>query len=171
MAGTTLRSLFLLYKLVRETRHDIDSTPSRQNLSLMLEEHFQSSIVQFFTYTLYLLKQKCYAHFCPQAMPSETPKKTLVKYLSLKQKSMKDKSLLKRIGMKSTPSTKLYDKLIEVNPYWHKVDNFYFLSYPLELYFCKNKKLLYIKEYKELLEPILDHISPLLTAGHNYRAR
>jgi len=40
MAGTTLRSLFLLYKLVRETGHDIDSTPSRQNLSLMLEEHF-----------------------------------------------------------------------------------------------------------------------------------
>ena len=29
--------------------------------------------------------------------------------------------------------------------------------------FCKNKKLLYIKEYKELLEPTLDYISPFFT--------
>jgi len=40
MAGTTLRSPFLLHEPVRETRHDIDSTPSRQNLSLMMEGHF-----------------------------------------------------------------------------------------------------------------------------------
>jgi len=37
----------------------------------------------------------------------------------------------------------------EVDHYtcWYKVDNFYFVSCLLELYFHKNKKLLYIKEY------------------------
>ena len=85
-------------------------------------------------------------------------KKTLVECLLLKQESMKDKSLLKRIEMDPTPSTKLYNKLIEVNFCWHKVDNFYFSSCFPELYFHKNKKLLCIKEYEELLEPTLDCI-------------
>jgi len=71
---------------------------------------------------------------------------------------VKDKSLLERIGIDPTPSTKLYDKLIEVDLCWHKVDNFYFSSCSPELHFHKNKKLLCIKEYKELLEPTLDHI-------------
>jgi len=53
-------------------------------------------------------------------------KKTLGKHLSLKQESMKDKSLLERIRMDPTLSTKLYDKLVEADPCWHKVDNFYF---------------------------------------------
>jgi len=53
-------------------------------------------------------------------------KKTLVECLSLKQESVKDKSLLKRIGINPTLSTKLYDKLIEVDLCWHKVDDFYF---------------------------------------------
>ena len=65
--------------------------------------------------------------------------------------------------MEPTPPTKLYDKLIEANPCWHKVDNFYFVSCLLELHFCKTKKLLYIKEYKELLEPTLDCISLFFT--------
>jgi len=66
--------------------------------------------------------------------------------------------LLERIGMDPTPSTKLYDKLVEADSCWHKVDDFYFSFCPPEQYFCKNKKLLCIKEYKELLEPTLDHI-------------
>jgi len=90
-------------------------------------------------------------------------KKTLVEHLSLKQESVKDKSLLERIGMDPIPSTKLYDKLIEADPCWHKVDDFHFLSCPPELHFHKNKKLLHIKEYKELLEPTLDCISPFFT--------
>jgi len=90
-------------------------------------------------------------------------KKSLVECLSLKQESVKDKSLLERIGMDPTPSTKLYDKLIEADPCWHKVDDFYFASCPPELHFRKNKKILCIKEYKELLEPTLDRISPFFT--------
>jgi len=43
-------------------------------------------------------------------------KKSLVERLSLKQESVKDKSLLERIGMDPTPSTKLYDKLVEADP-------------------------------------------------------
>jgi len=53
-------------------------------------------------------------------------KKTLVECLLLKQESVKDKSLLKRIGINPTLSTKLYNKLIEVDLCWHKVDDFYF---------------------------------------------
>jgi len=87
-------------------------------------------------------------------------KKSLVECLLLKQESVKDKSLLERIGIDPTPSTKLYDKLVEADPCWHKVDDFYFASCPPELHFRKNKKLLCIKEYKELLEPTLDCISP-----------
>ena len=60
--------------------------------------------------------------------------------------------------MDPTPSTKLYDKVVETDPCWHKVDNLYFSYCPPELHFRKNKKLLRIKEYKELLEPTLDHI-------------
>jgi len=76
---------------------------------------------------------------------------------------VKDKSLLERIGMNPTPSTELYDKLVEADPCWHKVDNLYFSSCPPELHFRKNKKLLRIKEYKELLEPTLDRISLFFT--------
>jgi len=90
-------------------------------------------------------------------------KKSLVERLSLKQESVKDKSLLERIGMEPTLSTKLYNKLVEADSCWHKVDNFYFAFCPLELHFHKNKKLLRIKEYKELLEPTLDRISPFFT--------
>ena len=90
-------------------------------------------------------------------------KKTLVEHLLLKQESVKDKSLLERIGIDPTPSTKLYNKLVEADPCWHKVDDFYFASCPPELHFRKNKKLLRIKEYKELLEPTLDRISLFFT--------
>jgi len=90
-------------------------------------------------------------------------KKLLVERLSLKQESVKDKYLLERIGINPTPSTELYDKLIEVDPCWHKVDDFYFSSCSPELHFHKNKKLLCIKEYKELLKPTLDHILPFFT--------
>jgi len=51
-------------------------------------------------------------------MPTiKNTKKTLVECLSLKQESVKDKSLLERIGMNSIPSTGLYNKLIEADPY------------------------------------------------------
>jgi len=90
-------------------------------------------------------------------------KKSLVEHLLLKQESVKDKSLLERIGINPTPSIELYNKLIEADPCWYKVDNLYFSFCPLELHFCKNKKLLCIKEYKELLEPTLDCISPFFT--------
>ena len=96
-------------------------------------------------------------------MPTIKNTKTLAKCLSLKKESMTEKLLLERIGMEPTPPTKLYDKLIEADPCWHKVDNFYFVSCLLELHFCKTKKLLYIKEYKELLEPTLDCISLFFT--------
>jgi len=43
-------------------------------------------------------------------------KKSLVECLLLKQESVKDKSLLERIGINPTPSTELYDKLIEADP-------------------------------------------------------
>jgi len=96
-------------------------------------------------------------------MPTIKNTKTLAECLSLKKKSVTEKLLLERIGMEPTPPTKLYDKLIEADPCWHKVDNFYFVSCLLELHFCKTKKLLYIKEYKELLEPTLDCISLFFT--------
>jgi len=102
--------------------------------------------------------------FASQAMPTiRNTKKSLVECLSLKQESVKDKFLLERIEMDPTLSTKLYDKLVEADPCWHKVDNLYFASCPPELHFRKNKKLLRIKEYKELLEPTLDWISPFFT--------
>ena len=65
--------------------------------------------------------------------------------------------------MEPTPSTKLYNRLIKADSYWYKVDDFYFVSCPPELHFCKTKKLLCIKEYKELLEPTLDCILPFFT--------
>jgi len=75
---------------------------------------------------------------------------------------MKDKSLLERIEIDPTLSTKLYNKLVEADPYWYKVDNFYFAFCSPKLHFCKKKKLLCIKEYKEFLEPTLDCISSFL---------
>jgi len=64
-------------------------------------------------------------------------KKSLVEYLSLKQESVKNKSLLERIGMNPTPSIELYNKLVEADLCWHKVDNLYFSSCPPELHFQK----------------------------------
>jgi len=58
---------------------------------------------------------------------------------SLKQESVKNKSLLERIGMNPTPSTELYDKLVEADPCWYKVDNLYFSSCPPELHFHKKE--------------------------------
>ena len=90
-------------------------------------------------------------------------KKTFAEHLSLKKEYMTKKLLLERIEIEPTPSIKLYNRLIEADLYWHKVDNFYFASCPPELHFHKTKKLLCIKKYKELLEPILDQISSFFT--------
>jgi len=89
--------------------------------------------------------------------------KTLAECLLLKKESATEKLLLERIEIEPTPSTKLYNRLIEADPCWYKVDDFYFVSCPPELHFHKTKKLLYIKEYKELLEPTLDCISLFFT--------
>ena len=91
-------------------------------------------------------------------MPAIRNTKTLAEHLSLKKESATEKSLLERIRIEPTLSTKLYDRLVKADLCWYKVDNFYFVSCPSKLHFCKTKKLLCIKEYKELLEPTLDHI-------------
>jgi len=50
-------------------------------------------------------------------MPAiKNTQKTLVECLLLKQENVKDKSLLERIEMNPTPSTKLYNKLIGADP-------------------------------------------------------
>jgi len=91
-------------------------------------------------------------------MPAIRNTKTLAEHLSLEKESATEKSLLERIRIEPTLSTKLYDRLVKADLCWYKVDNFYFVSCPSKLHFCKTKKLLCIKEYKELLEPTLDHI-------------
>ena len=96
-------------------------------------------------------------------MPAIRNTKTLAECLLLKKESVTEKSLLERIGIEPTPSTKLYDRLIKADPCWHKVNNFYCVFCPPELHFCKPKKLLHIKEYKEPLESILDRISLFFT--------
>jgi len=126
-------------------------------------------------------------------MPTIRNTKTLAECLLLKKESVTEKLLLERIEIEPTPFTKLYDRLIEADLCWYKVDDFYFVFCPPELHFCKTKKLLYIKEYKELLKPTLDCISLFFTkisknktwaedpqydsleivqstAGYNYRA-
>ena len=102
-------------------------------------------------------------YFCLQAMLTIRNTKTLAERLLLKKESATKKLLLERIEMKPTLSTKLYDRLVEADPCWYKVDDFYFVSCPPELHFHKTKKLLHIKEYKELLEPTLDRILPFFT--------
>ena len=69
-------------------------------------------------------------------------KKSLVEHLSLKQESVKDKPLLERIGMDPTLSTKLYNKLIETDPCWHKVDDFYFASCPPRITFSQKQEII-----------------------------
>jgi len=66
-------------------------------------------------------------------MPTIKNTKTLAECLSLKKESVTEKLLLERIGMEPTLPTKLYDKLIEADPCWYKVDNFYFVSCPPEI--------------------------------------
>ena len=70
-------------------------------------------------------------------MPAIKNTKTLAECLSLKKKNAIEKSLLERIEMESTPSTKLYNRLIEADPCWHKVDDFYFASCPQNYIFAK----------------------------------
>jgi len=96
-------------------------------------------------------------------MPAIRNTKTLAECLLLKKESATKKSLLERIEMEPTLSTKLYNRLVEADLCWHKVDDFYFVSCSPELHFHKTKKLLCIEEYKELLEPTLDHILPFFT--------
>jgi len=98
--------------------------------------------------------------------------KTLAERLSLNQGSMSSKSLVERLSLNQestkplleriTPSisTNPLEELIKTSVCYHKIDKVIFTTCPPELHFHKTKKLLCIKEYKELLEPTLDHISP-----------
>jgi len=70
-------------------------------------------------------------------MPTIRNTKTLAKYLSLKKKSATEKSLLERIGMEPTLSTKLYNRLVKADSCWYKVDDFYFASCPQNYIFTK----------------------------------
>jgi len=49
-------------------------------------------------------------------MPAIRNTKTLAEHLLLKKKCMTEKSLLERIGIEPTTSTKLYNRLIKVDP-------------------------------------------------------
>ena len=90
-------------------------------------------------------------------------KKTLAERLSLNQKSMTVKPLLERLEPLSSTLTNPLKQLIKTSACYHKVGKVIFTSCLPEIYFCKTKKLLCIKEYKELLEPTLDYISPFFT--------
>jgi len=49
-------------------------------------------------------------------MPAIRNTKTLAECLSLKKESATKKSLLERIEIEPTPSTKLYDRLVKADP-------------------------------------------------------
>jgi len=49
-------------------------------------------------------------------MPTIRNTKTLAEYLLLKKESVIEKSLLERIEIEPTPSTKLYDRLVKADP-------------------------------------------------------
>jgi len=49
-------------------------------------------------------------------MPAIRNTKTLAECLSLKKESATKKSLLERIKIEPTPSTKLYNRLVEADP-------------------------------------------------------
>jgi len=90
-------------------------------------------------------------------------KKSLVECLSLKQESIKDKSLLERIGMNPTPSTELYDKLIEADPCWHKVDNLYFSSCPPRTTFSQKQE---VTMHQEVQRTPGTHLGSYITFFH-----
>jgi len=90
-------------------------------------------------------------------------KKTLAKRHSLNQESTTVKPLLGRLEPPPSTSTNPLEQLVETSACYHKVGKVIFISCPPEIHFHKTKKLLHIKEYKELLEPTLDHISPFFT--------
>jgi len=45
--------------------------------------------------------------------------------------------------MLTTPSTELYDKLIEADPCWYKVDNLYFSSCPRAIFSQKQEVIMH----------------------------
>jgi len=87
--------------------------------------------------------------------------KSLVERLSLNQESIKP--LLERITSSPPISTNPLEELIKTSACYHKIGKVIFTICPPELHFHKTKKLLCIKEYKELLEPTLDRVSPFFT--------
>ena len=91
-----------------------------------------------------------------------TNEKSLAERLSLNQESTTAKPLVERL--KPAPYTNdPILKCLEMGPHTFQVGVYTFTTCPPDLYFCKTKKLLHIKEYKELLEPTLDHISLFFT--------
>jgi len=90
-------------------------------------------------------------------------KKTLAERLLLNQESVTVKPLLERLEPLPSTSINPLKQLIRTSTCYHKVGKVIFTSCPPEIHFCKTKKLLCIKEYKELLEPTLDRISLFFT--------
>jgi len=105
-------------------------------------------------------------------------KKSLSDRLSLNQERRTEKSLAKRLSLnqESTIAKPLVERLepvpytddpilkhLGMEPHTFQVGVHIFTTCPPDLHFRKTKKLLRIKEYKELLEPTLDRISPFFT--------
>ena len=96
-------------------------------------------------------------------MPAiKNTKKTLAERHSLNQESVTVKLLLEKLESLPFTSTNPLKQLVKTSACYHKVGKVIFTSCPPEIHFRKTKKLLCIKEYKELLEPTLDRISPFL---------
>jgi len=97
-------------------------------------------------------------------MPAiKNTKKTLAERHSLNQESVTVKRLLERLEPSPSTSTNPLEELVKTSACYHKIGKVIFTTCPPELHFHKTKKLLHIKEYKELLEPTLDRISPFFT--------
>jgi len=87
-----------------------------------------------------------------------TTEKSLTERLSLNQKSTTAKPLVERLA----PAPYTNDPILQhlgMGPHTFQVGVYAFTTCPPDLHFWKTKKLLRIKEYKELLEPTLDCIS------------
>jgi len=99
---------------------------------------------------------------CLSLNQERTNEKSLAERLSLNQESTTAKPLVER--PKPAPYTDdPILKCLGMGPHTFQVGVHTFTTCPPDLHFCKTKKLLCIKEYKELLEPTLDRILPFFT--------
>jgi len=123
----------------------------------------EKSLVQerrFMTPTIRNTKQSL--SDCLSLNQERTTEKSLAERLSLNQESTTAKLLVERLKPAPYTNDPILDHL-GVGPYTFKVRVHTFTICPPDLHFCKTKKLLRIKKYKELLEPTLDCISSFFT--------